>query len=208
VAAITAGGGLLVGGVADAASSVGSPLVTATVGSNATATELIVVPSSFPEGLPVSLVAVVTPRAAAGTVQFKDGNSNFGDPVAVHPGGLVINGIQVDANSSAAFTFTSTLTVGTHSLTAVFTPTDQLIYRSSTSPAESLTVTSPIFTGLPISIDSLLQSVLGGLPGDPANLGPAHLKLDLSPVFGGLVGGAAGLDPGQVIQSVLGGLHW
>jgi hypothetical protein len=45
-----------------------------------------------------------------GTVQFKDGNTNVGDPVAVHPGGVVMNGVQVDANSSAAFTLTSTLT--------------------------------------------------------------------------------------------------
>jgi hypothetical protein len=58
----------------------------------------------------VSLVAIVTPRAAAGTVQFKDGNTNVGDPVAVHPGGVVMNGVQVDANSSAAFTLTSMLT--------------------------------------------------------------------------------------------------
>lgn len=95
------------------------------------------------------------------------------------------------------------MVIGTHSVTAVFTPTDQVAYRSSTSPAESLTVKPPIITGLPISIDSLLQSVLGGLPGGMADLGPAHLNLNLPPVFGG----AAGLDPGQVIQSVLGGQH-
>jgi hypothetical protein len=182
--------------------------VSAAVSDNATTTELIVVPRSLSEGLPVSLVAIVTPRAAAGTVQFQAANTNIGGPVAVQPADMVIHGIPVDPNSSAALTLTSTLSVGTHSLTAVFTPTNQAAYSSSTSPAESLTVTPPIITGLPISIDSLLQSVLGGLPGGPANLGPAHLKPDLSPGLGGLVGGAAGLDPGQIIQSVLGGLLW
>lgn len=79
------------------------------------------------------------------------------------------------------------------SLTAVITSTAQVAYRSSTSPAESLTVTSPIITSLPVSIDSLLQSVLGGLPGDLTDLGPAQLKLDLPPILGGSFGGATAL---------------
>lgn len=202
--AITAGGGLLIGGVANAAPSAGSPAVSAALSARAT-TDLIVAPNSFPQGLPVSLVAIVTPRAAAGTVQFKDGDTNIGDPVAVHSGTSVINGNQVDANSSAAFTLTSTLTAGAHSLTAVFTPTDPEAYSSSTSQAESLTVTPPITIGLPISMDSLLQSVLGGLPVDPAKLVSQYLNVDLGPIFGGQAGGGVGVDPGQIIHSVLGG---
>jgi hypothetical protein len=110
VVTVAAGGGLLLGGAANAAPTVTSSAVGFVVNHDrATTTALVVAPSGWlPEGLPVSLVAIVTPRAAAGTVQFKDGNTDIGDPVAIRKG--------------AAFTTTSTLSAGTHSLPAEFTP--------------------------------------------------------------------------------------
>jgi membrane-bound lytic murein transglycosylase B len=84
-------------------------------------------PSAIAQGSPVTLIATVTPSTAAGTVQFMDGTTNFGTPVAV------TNGI------ASTTTSTSVLAVGSHALTAVFTPTDTA-YGSSTSPALSLTV--------------------------------------------------------------------
>ncbi|MGH3671665.1 MAG: Ig-like domain-containing protein [Pseudonocardiaceae bacterium] len=56
---------------------------------------------------------------AAGTVQFKDGNTNLGRPVPV--GGGVAIGL-----------FT-TLPPGSHSVTAVFTPTNPAKFKPSTS---------------------------------------------------------------------------
>lgn len=188
VVAIAAAGGLLVSGVASAASSVSqSAAVSMALDDHTTTTNLIVLPKSFPQDLPITLVAIVRPRAAAGSVQFKDGANNIGDPVPVIPGNVTIGG-QVDPNAAAAFTITSTLAVGTHSLSAVFTPADTAAYDPSISPVESLTVTPPILTGLGRPIQSLLQSVLGGL-GGARN------------------GGGAQLGSGQLIQSILGGLH-
>ncbi len=73
-----------------------------------TTTSLAVTPASpVTAGDPVTLTATVTPASAGGTVQFKDGGVNLGAPVAVNGG-------------TATFS-TSTLTVGSHSLTAEFT---------------------------------------------------------------------------------------
>lgn len=151
VVAVAAGGGLLIGGVAHAAPPVTSSAVSFAVNDDkATTTTLIVAPSdSFPESLPVALIALVTPRTAEGTVQFKDGNTNIGDSVPVRSG--------------AALTITSTLTAGTHSLTVEFTPTDPSALDPSTSPPVPLTVTPPIIDDLPLPIDSILEPILGGL---------------------------------------------
>lgn len=206
VVAIGATGGLLLGGVANAAPSMGPVAINSVIlDDHKTTTNLIVAPNSFPQGLPVTLVAIVRPRAAAGTVQFKDGGNNIGDPVTVYQGNVRIGG-QVDPNAGAAFTVTSTLAVGTHSLTAVFTPTDTSAYDPSTSPAESLTVMPPILTGLGLPIQSMLRSVLGGVAGNTAGLG--SLSQLLSHVLGGVpIGDGADLNSDQLIQSVIGGLH-
>jgi hypothetical protein len=73
----------------------------------------------------VALTATVAPTAAAGTVQFRDGNANIGPPVAVN------NGIA---------TRTATFEVGSHQLTAVFTPTDDELFAPSTSLPETFEV--------------------------------------------------------------------
>jgi hypothetical protein len=88
----------------------------------------------------VTLTATESP-AAAGTVQFKDGSSTLGSPVAV--------------NGSGVATFsTSALTVGSHSLSAVFTPTDPTSFGPSTgtltqvvNPAATATTTALAITG-------------------------------------------------------------
>jgi hypothetical protein len=67
----------------------------------------------------VTLTATMTPSAAAGTVQFLDGATDIGTPVAV------TNGV--------ASTTTSWASNGTHQLSAVFTPTDTSSYTGSTS---------------------------------------------------------------------------
>jgi Bacterial Ig-like domain (group 3) len=76
----------------------------------------------------VTLTATITPTAAAGTVQFKDGTADLGNrPVS---------------NGTASIS-TSMLAVGSHQLTAVFTPTNPAAYARSTSPAVTVVVTAP-----------------------------------------------------------------
>ena len=84
----------------------------------ATATTLTASPNPSTAGSTVTLTATETP-AAAGSVQFKDGAANIGAPVAVNGGGV-------------ATTTTSSLTAGSHSLSAVFTPTDLTSFSGST----------------------------------------------------------------------------
>jgi hypothetical protein len=74
-------------------------------------------------GSPVTLTATVTPAAAAGTVQFKDGVNKLGSPVAVSGG--------------VARLTTSGLTAGTHSLSAAFSPTDANAFAPSSSTPQS-----------------------------------------------------------------------
>ena len=69
-----------------------------------------------------TLTATVRPSSLAGTVQFKDGSSNIGGPVAV---------------SGGTAATTTTLAPGNHSLTAIFTPTSLSDLDASTSPVIS-----------------------------------------------------------------------
>lgn len=107
--------------VSSAASLVVTPPPTAT------STALAAVPSSGAlVGSDVTLTATVEPSSAVGTIQFKDGTTDLGAPVAV-----------------AAGTTTSTvssLVAGPHSLAAVFVPTDAANFAGSASPALILDV--------------------------------------------------------------------
>ena len=86
----------------------------------ATSTALTATPAgSANEGDSVTLNATVSP-VTAGTVQFNDGATAIGSPIAV------------DAMTGVASTSTSSLTGGTHSLSAVFTPTDSVTAYGST----------------------------------------------------------------------------
>ncbi|WP_378148097.1 HtaA domain-containing protein [Cnuibacter sp. UC19_7] len=92
-----------------------------------TTTTLGVSPSgSVEQGTDVELSATVSP-AADGTVQFTDGGSRLGAPVAVTAG--------------EAITSVGDLTVGEHSLGAEFTPADPALFAGSSASAVALTVT-------------------------------------------------------------------
>jgi hypothetical protein len=93
--------------------------------------------SPVPQGTPLTLTATVTPAVATGTAQFKDGSANIGDPVEV-------------VNGTAPKT-TSTLTVGQHQLTAVFTPADTTRYSPSTSPAVPFMISGAAATSTVLS---------------------------------------------------------
>lgn len=129
VAVVATGGVLFINGVSDATPPVGVRQVMAT--STSTTTTLSSSVSSVTQGEEVTLTATVTPSAAAGMVQFKNGVDNLGNSVTVKDG------------TAMATISTSTLTPGTHSLTAVFTPSDPATYSSSTSTAVSLDVKAP-----------------------------------------------------------------
>src|SRR5206468_2498471 len=79
-------------------------------------------------GSPVTLTATVSPAGAAGSVQFLDHG--------------VALGTAAVSGTSATFS-TSTLAAGSHSFTAVFTPTAPTGATPSTSAAVSFTVTAP-----------------------------------------------------------------
>jgi hypothetical protein len=97
-----------------------------------TTTSLSTTPSS-PQvaGTSVQLNASVSP-AVSGTVQFEDGTTNIGSPVTVSSGTASIS--------------TSTLSVGSHALHAVFTPAAGLAYSGSTGDA-TFVVTAPPAAG-------------------------------------------------------------
>jgi hypothetical protein len=128
----TSGPGQAAGSTYDAADilisgnswSVVYPAIVAT----ATSTTLTTAQSSPQDaGTSVTLNASVSP-AAAGTVQFKDGSTNIGSAVTVSGG-----------HASAS---TSTLSVGSHTLTAVFTPANTTLYSGSTSSGVPFSITA------------------------------------------------------------------
>jgi Bacterial Ig-like domain (group 3) len=130
-----------------------------------TTTALAVTPASpQPVGATLTLKATVTPSGAAGSVQFKDGATNLGAPVPVS-GGI-------------AQTTNSTLAAGTHSLTAVFTPTDSGAFTASTSSAVSYTLTAPATT---------TSTALAVTPASPQPVG-ATLTLKATVTPSGAVG--------------------
>jgi hypothetical protein len=76
-------------------------------------------------GAPASVTATVTPSTAAGSFAIFEGATKLG----------------AGAAASGAFTFTtSTLPVGAHALTAVFTPENDAEFTASTSPVATLTI--------------------------------------------------------------------
>ena len=104
-----------------------TPTVTATTTALSTS-----VPSPQTVGTSVTLNAAVSPAAAAGSVQFMDGTTALGSPVAVSAG--------------TASLATTALAVGTHPLTAVFTPTTATAFAASTSTATSYVINAVVPT--------------------------------------------------------------
>ncbi|MFD8072006.1 Ig-like domain-containing protein [Streptomyces sp. NPDC059718] len=93
----------------------------------ATATTLAAGPASpVVQGTAVKLTATVAPATAAGSVRFLDGATQIGSPVTV-------------SNGAASLT-TTALGVGTHALSAAFTPADAAAYKPSASAALPYTV--------------------------------------------------------------------
>jgi hypothetical protein len=129
-----------------------------------TATALAASPASpATAGTTVNFTATVTPTAA-GTVQFKDGATNLGSPVTVSGGQALFS--------------TTTLSVATHTITAVFSPTDTAAFTGSTSPgityvinaapAQNTTTTlgaspaSPVMAGLPVTFTATVSPSAAG----------------------------------------------
>jgi hypothetical protein len=80
------------------------------VSTGGTTTALTAAGTSGPVGTATTLTATVSPSTAAGSVQFADGSTNLGSPVLV--------------SSGVATTSWTPSTVGAHTLTATFTPSD------------------------------------------------------------------------------------
>lgn len=105
-----------------------------------TTTTLSGTPNPSTVGDTVTLTATETP-AAPGSVQFKDGTTDLGAPVPV-------------SGSGVATKTTSSLTAGSHALSAVFTPTDTTAFGGSTgtftatvNPAATPTSTTLAISG-------------------------------------------------------------
>lgn len=129
-----------------------SPTSTPTPGATATTTTLKVSSNRAFQGIPIIFLANVAPRRAAGAVQFRDGTTALGAPVQVTTG----------------FALTvATLPKGTHSLTAVFIPTNP---RFCSSPGRGRGAATPC-------------------PGGPAIFAPsasAPVSLTVQPISAGL----------------------
>ena len=125
-------------------------------GPTATKTALATSPSStVTQG---TVIATITPSTAVGTVQFKDGTTDIGAPVTV-------------SNNGTASGPTSLLAPGSHSVTAVFTPTDPAAFSPSTSPALTYVITKS--TGPPATGSAPIgRAPIGPLPTGPAPVGP------------------------------------
>ncbi len=120
-----------------------------------TTTSLSVSPATTAvQGATVTLTATVSP-SAAGTVTFKDGLTAIGS-------GSV-------SGSTASMT-TSSLSVGSHSLTATFAPTDTGAYSGSSSSAKSYTITSSGGGGGPTGSNKNAVSYLGFTRATPSGL--------------------------------------
>ncbi|GAA2177012.1 hypothetical protein GCM10009847_01240 [Leucobacter tardus] len=91
-----------------------------------TQTTLTASAAKITEGDAVDLSAKVVPAEAAGTVQFMDGDETLGEPQTVSNG--------------AASLRTNDLTLGEHSLTAEFVPSDDSVFTASSSEPVSVTV--------------------------------------------------------------------
>jgi len=120
-----------------------SYVVNAATGATATTTILTVSPNP---AVPVILRATVAPPIAVGTVQFMDGTTALGAAVSVRGGHARLR--------------TPTLAPGTHSLTAVFTPTDPATFGPSSSLPVSVSAGQ---SQRILLLQHLLQSILNGL---------------------------------------------
>jgi len=114
-------------------------------GPTPTTTSLSAAPNPAPAGQTVTFTATITGSSPGGTVQFKDGATNLGSPA------IVTGGVATLA--------TSTLTVGTHSITAVYGGDANNL--GSTSPAVNEVVSAVVVGGaVTQSIPTLSEGAL------------------------------------------------
>ncbi|RDI16230.1 Ig-like domain-containing protein, partial [Rhodococcus sp. AG1013] len=110
---------------------------------NVATTTTLTAPATAQTGQQVTLTADLDPANASGSVQFKDGNVNIGNAVAVSNG---------KATTQTPFT-----TAGQHSITAVFTGNTG--FKNSTSAVRVVTVsTALVQTSLELSVPSAAQT--------------------------------------------------
>lgn len=103
-----------------------------------TTTTLTASPTPGTQGANVDLTATVSP-ASAGTVQFKDGSTNLGTPVAV--------------SSGTAVKTTSALAIGSHNLKAVFLPSDSTaVYGSEGTTTLTINKAAAVSTNTALSV--------------------------------------------------------
>jgi hypothetical protein len=95
-------------------------------------------PSIVAAGGNVTLNAAVAPANAVGKVQFMDNNVALGAAVTV-------------SNGTAQFS-TTTLAIGSHPMTAVFTPTDATAFQASTSNGITVVVSGGDVQGETINV--------------------------------------------------------
>lgn len=96
--------------------------------STPTQTTLTVTPNNTAiAGTTITMQVTVTPSAATGTVTFRDGTTTLR---------------TMAVSNGTASTSTTSLNVGSHSLTATFTPANTAIYAGSTSTAKTYIITA------------------------------------------------------------------
>lgn len=151
---------LLISGAAISTLLERAPLVSDALAVSTTTTTLTTSPASpVGHGSPVTLTAAVSPATATGTVQFKDGSTNIGSPVVVRNG--------------TASGLTSTLAVGSRSLSAVFTPDNPTAFTPSTSPTVPFMVTGATDTTTTLTISPASQIAEGTPVTLTATISPA-----------------------------------
>ncbi|MFC4605416.1 Ig-like domain-containing protein, partial [Rhodococcus kronopolitis] len=116
-------------------------------------TTVVTGPATAVAGADVTLAAQVSPTPSGGTVQFKDGTTNLGGPVAV------------DAAGKASIT--QKFVAGNRQITAVFSGAGEFL--TSTSAAHALSVTPPAPVG-----EVTTTSVTG--PATATTGGPVDLR--------------------------------
>ncbi|MBH5144126.1 Ig-like domain repeat protein [Rhodococcus erythropolis] len=112
-------------------------------------TTALTVPSSAVEQTSVALTANISPAADGGTVQFKDGGTDIGGPIAVTAGGATLD-----------HTFTTT---GSHSITAVYSGTAG--FGGSTAQAQTIEISSSA-----LSTTTTLQVPAAAITGSAVDL--------------------------------------
>ncbi|MCD2155104.1 Ig-like domain-containing protein [Rhodococcus cerastii] len=112
-------------------------------------TTALTVPSSAVEQTSVALTANISPATDGGTVQFKDGGTDIGGPIAVTAGGATLD-----------HTFTTT---GSHSITVVYSGTAG--FGGSTAQAQTIEISSSA-----LSTTTTLQVPAAAITGSAVDL--------------------------------------